>query len=56
MPFNDTRGKGYALAATGTYAGVLAVNYGGGGQGIPPSLPRLIRIQLQGVAFIALAA
>ena len=34
----------------------MLVNYGGGGQGMPPSLPRLIRIHLHGVAFIALAA
>lgn len=37
-PFQDTRGKGYALSATGSYAnilgGFLAVGkYGGGGQG-----------------------
>ena len=36
-PFNDARGKGYELAATGTYAGLLGeglmVNDGGGGQG-----------------------
>lgn len=36
-PFNDTRGRGYNLAATGTYAGLLSekmlVKDGGGGQG-----------------------
>ena len=36
-PFQDHRGRGYELAATGTYAGLLGdlgmVNYGGGGEG-----------------------
>ncbi len=36
-PFHDTRGRGYELAATGTYAGLLGdlgmVNNGGGGHG-----------------------
>jgi hypothetical protein len=37
VPFNDARGRGYNLAATGTYAGLLSekllVKDGGGGQG-----------------------
>ncbi|MET0515347.1 MAG: hypothetical protein ABW047_08500 [Nitrospiraceae bacterium] len=36
-PFDDNRGRGYALSATGTYAGLLGdlgmVNNGGGGHG-----------------------
>ena len=36
-PFDNARGKGYELTATGTYAGLLGngmtVNDGGGGQG-----------------------
>ena len=36
-PFDDERGKGYEITATGTYAGLfgeMAVKDGGGGQGI----------------------
>ena len=36
-PFDDERGRGYTLEATGTYAGLLGdlgvINNGGGGQG-----------------------
>ena len=36
-PFDDTRGRGYALSASGSYAGLISekllVNYDGGGEG-----------------------
>jgi hypothetical protein len=49
------------FTATETFERLLAVvkkavNEFGGGQGVPPTLPRLIRIRLQGVAFLASAA
>ncbi len=56
-PFDDNRGRGYALSATGTYAGLLGdlgmVNNGGGGQAIQPSLAPLLSFQISGIALVA---
>jgi hypothetical protein len=43
-PFQDARGRGYTVTATGTYAGLLSekmlVKDGGGGHPLLPSLTR----------------
>ena len=53
-PFQDARGRGYEVTATGTYARLfgdgMLVNDGGGGHPIQPSLMPLLRFEIRGVA------
>jgi hypothetical protein len=57
MPFDEARGRGYVLAVTGTYAGLLgqhiAVKQSGGEGAFLPSLTDALLFELHTVALVA---